>query len=281
MLVDWHTNMWLPEHGMESSGPSNMKSRTSSTQTGDPESFERNVASVAEKFVVLTMYFPRIGIRVPNEYVAENIAKYKGRAVGLACVDPFEADAPKKLEYAVKELGFRGLKWSPVYGAFDPWCQEAWAIYATCDRLGIPILWHQSGAYAQFAAHEYGNPTLIDRVARAFPKMKMMISHIGQPWIGDCVVLLRKHPQIYANLSARYHRKWQLYNGLMLALDYKITDQLLFGSDFPLRSTEEALAEFRSLNDWGDDVKLPRFPGEIIEDIIYNRPIELVWEDGI
>lgn len=281
MIIDWHANMWLPEHGMEASGSSNMQGRTSSTQSGDPASFERHVAAAAEKFIVLTMYFPRIGLRVPNEFVAENIAKYKGRAVGFACVDPFEADAPKKLEHAVKELGFRGLKWSPVYGAFDPWCQEAWAIYATCDRLGIPILWHQSAAYAQFAAHEYGNPTLIDRIARTFPKMKMIVAHIGQPWIGDCIVLMRKHPQIYADLSARYHRKWQLYNGLMLALEYKVTDRLLFGSDFPLRSVDEALAEFRSLNDWGPGVALPKFPEEIIEDIINNRPVELVWEDGI
>jgi hypothetical protein len=41
------------------------------------------------------------------------------------------------------------------------------------------------------------------------------------------------------------------------------------------------LAEFRALNDWGPDVKLPRFPDEVIEDIIGNRPIELVWENGI
>lgn len=280
MLIDWHTNLALPEHGFEG-GPATMATRTASTQHGDPASFVKHVASVAEKFVVLTMYFPRIGMRVPNEFVAEHVAKYKGRAIGFAGIDPLEENAPKKLEYAVKELGMRGLKWSPVYGAFDPWCPEAWAIYQTCDRLGIPILWHQSAAFAQFAAHEFGNPTLIDRIARTYPKLKMIVAHLGQPWMGECVVLLRKHPQIFADLSARFHRKWQIYNGLMLAHEYKVTDRLLFGSDFPLRSTSEALAEFRSLNDWGPDVKLPKFPEEVIEDIINNRPIELIWEDGI
>lgn len=280
MIIDWHTNLSLPEHGMET-GPASMKGRTGATQSGDPAAFAEKVASVAEKFVVITMYFPRLGMRVPNEFVAEHVAKYKGRAIGLAGIDPFEADAPKKLEHAVKELGLRGLKWSPVYGAFDPWCQEAWAIYQTCDRLGIPMLWHQSAAFAQFAAHEYANPTLIDRIARAFPNLKMIVAHIGQPWVADCVVLMRKHPQIFADLSARFHRKWQLLDALMLAHEYKVTDRLLFGSDFPLRSTSEALAEFRDLNNWGPDVKLPKFPEEIIEDIINNRPLELVWEDGV
>jgi uncharacterized protein len=280
MIIDWHTNLGLIEHGFEA-GPANMTARTGATQTCDPAAFETHVASTAEKFVIITMYFPRLGIRVPNEFVAETVAKYKGRAVGLAGIDPFEQDAPKKLEHAVKELGLKGLKWSPVYGAFDPWCPEAWAIYATCDRLGVPILWHQSAAFAQFAAHEYGNPTLLDRIARTFPKLRMIVAHIGQPWVEDCVVLLRKHPQIFADLSARYHRKWQLHHAMMLAIEYKVTNQLLFGSDFPLRSTSEALAEFRALNDWGPDVKLPKIPNEIIEDIINNRPIELVWTDGL
>jgi predicted TIM-barrel fold metal-dependent hydrolase len=108
----------------------------------------------------------------------------------------------------------------------------------------------------------------------------MIVAHLGQPWVGETVVLLRKHPQIFADLSARFHRQWQLYNGLMLALDYKVTDQLLFGSDFPLRTTAAADEEFRGINEWGSTVTLPKIPGEIIEDIIHNRPFELIWPEG-
>lgn len=278
MIVDWHTNLMLPEHD---SNQAEIGARTGPTQGGDPVSFEKSVATTAERFVVITIKFPRLGQNVPNEFVAEHVRRYPGRAIGLACVDPYEPQAPEKLEYAIKELGLRGLKCSPVYGGFHPWAQEAWALYEVCNRLDVPILWHQSAAYAQFAKHEYGNPTLLDRIARTFPRMKMIVAHLGQPWMEDCVVLMRKHPQIYADLSARFHRKWQLYHGLMIALEYKVTDRLLFGSDFPLRSTSEALAEFRSLNDWGPEVRLPRFPDELIEDIINNRPLSLVWQDPI
>jgi hypothetical protein len=108
----------------------------------------------------------------------------------------------------------------------------------------------------------------------------MIVAHIGQPWSGETVVLLRKHPQIFADLSARFHRRWQLYNALMLALDYRVTKQLLFGSDFPLRTTSEAMQEFRALNDWGENVTMPKFPTDVIEDIITNRPLELLWPEG-
>jgi predicted TIM-barrel fold metal-dependent hydrolase len=279
VLIDWHTNLWLPEHVSQENDDLLNQGQVAFRYPGDSASFHDHVAQAAQQFVILTMYFPRMGLTVPNEYVAAEVKKYPGRAIGLACVDPFEPNAVRKLEHAVKELGLRGLKWSPVYGGFDPWCPEAWAIYSTCDRLGIPILWHQSAAFSQFAAHEYGNPTLIDRIARAFPRMKMIIAHIGQPWVEECVVLMRKHPQIFADLSARYHRPWQLYNAMMIAIEYKVTDRLLFGSDFPLRSTAEAAEEFRSLNNWGPGVTLPKIPQEIIEDIINNRPLSLVWSN--
>src|SRR5262245_14521617 len=276
MIVDWHTNLKMPEFA---NNEAEFNSRTAPTHAGDPDSFDKHVAGTAEQFVIITLNFPRLGQSVPNEFVAKHVRRHRGRAIGLACVDPYEPKAPQKLECAIRELGLRGLKCSPVYGGFDPWCPEAGALYEVCNRLKVPILWHQSAAYAQYAMHEYGNPTLLDRIARTYPKMKMIVAHLGQPWMEECVVLLRKHPQVYADLSARFHRKWQLYHGLMVALEYKLTAQLLFGSDFPTRASREALADFRALNDWGPDVRMPRFPDEIIEQIINDRPLSLVWDE--
>lgn len=277
MLIDWHSNLQLPEHADDGD---EMIKRVGISVDATPESHEKHVAGVAEKFVLVTMNFPRIKVRVPNEFVAEYGRRFPGRAKSLACVDPLDERAPRDLEYAIKELGMHGLKISPVYGGYDPWSKEASRIYQVCDRLRIPLLWHQSAAYASESTLEYGNPILLDRIAREFPKLRMIVAHVGQPWVGETVVLLRKHPQIFADLSARFHRKWQVYNALMLALDYKVTNQLLFGSDFPLRTTSDALAEFRNINSWGDGVSLPKFPPEIIEDIAQNRPLELIWPEG-
>ncbi|MGF7160602.1 hypothetical protein FHS85_002233 [Rhodoligotrophos appendicifer] len=279
MLIDWHTNLALPEHyGDEENGE--LQTRVKNSASGDPEAHVRHVADIAEKFVVITMYFPLLNTFVPNEFVADYVRPFGDRAKGLACVEPMKPGAPSQLEYAIRELGLHGLKISPVYGGFDPWAREAGDIYRKCVELNIPLLWHQSAGYASKCALEYGNPILLDRVAREFPQLRMIVAHFGQPWIGETAVLLRKNPQIFCDLSARYHRQWQLYNALMLALDYNVTDQLLFGSDFPLRTPTEALAEFRALNDWKGKAMLPEFPPEIIEDIINNRPLELIWPEG-
>ncbi len=277
-LVDWHTNLWLPEHLGESY--QEMGSRTIAHMDGRPETHRTEVAATADKFVVLTLKFDQLGIQVPDEFVANYVKEFPGRAIGFCGIDPLDPNSPRQLEHAVKELGLRGIKFSPVYSGFDPWCKEAWAIYEMADKLGVPMLWHQSAAYAAKSHLESGNPILIDKIARAFPKLRIIIAHVGQPWTDETVVLLRKHKHLYSDLSARFHRKWQLYNALMLALDYKVTDQLLFGSDWPLQSTQVAIDMFRSINDWGEGVKMPKFPDEVIEDIIYHRPLELVWPEG-
>ena len=33
-------------------------------------------------------------------------------------------------------------------------------------------------------------------------------------------------------------------------------------------------------DDWGERVPLPTFPLEVIEDIINNRPLELLWPEA-
>ncbi len=274
-LIDWHTNLWLDEHLAEQYRKDmHVRSGGRATDAG-PDRHAEKVAGVADKFIVLALRWTQLGVVVPNEYVAEYVARYPGRAIGFASVDPADADAPDELERSVKSLGLRGLKLSPVYQGFDPWSPEAWRLYEVADGLGIPILWHQASAFPAQSFLEYGNPLLLDKVARAFPELRMILAHFGLPWSDITVQLLRKHKQLYTDVSARMYRKWEMYNALLHALDYDVMGQILFGSDFPVQTTEEALATFRSIPAFAPG--LPPIPEAVIEDIIHNRPFELIW----
>jgi hypothetical protein len=106
--------------------------------------------------------------------------------------------------------------------------------------------------------------------------LKIIVAHYGQPYMEQTAILMRKSDNVFADLSARYHRPWQLYHGLMIAMEYRVTDRLLFGSDFPVRTTSHAMAEFRRINDWGGGVSMPRIPDSVIESILYERPLSLL-----
>jgi predicted TIM-barrel fold metal-dependent hydrolase len=63
----------------------------------------------------------------------------------------------------------------------------------------------------------------------------------------------------------------------MRAIDYGVTDRILFGSDFPVQTTQEALDTFRGLRT--KFPSMPAIPESVIEEIINNRPLSLVWDD--
>jgi len=273
-LIDWHTHVWLPEHLGAEHG-AEMAARTGRDTTASPERHRSGVQAAA-KFVVVGIKWGRLGANVPNEYIAKYVAQYPGRAIGFACVDPNDPEAPEELERSITELGLRGLKLSPVYQGFEPWSPGAWRLYEVADALRIPIMFHQAAAFSAQAVLEYGNPVLLDKIARSFPRLRIIVAHLGQPWIEETVQLLRKHKTMFADLSARYYRHWQFYNGLQQALDYQVTGQLLFGSDFPMQTTEEAAAAFRAVNEFGPGVSLPRIPDAVIDSILYERPFELL-----
>jgi uncharacterized protein len=274
-LIDWHTHCFLPEH-LSAAARAAMETRGVRGSEAGPEEHRRGVADAgAEKFVVIKMP-TGWGRGIPNDFIAECVARHPGRAVGFASVDPNAVDAARELERSITTLGLRGLKLSPVYHGFDPWGPAAWRLYEMADGLNVPVMFHMGGAYDPDAALEWGSPLLLDRVGRAFPRLRMIVAHLGQPMMQETVMLMRKNENVFADLSARFHRPWQLYNGLRAAIEYRVTDRLLFGSDFPVMTTREAVQAFRAINDWGEGVQLPPIPPDLIEGILYERPLELV-----
>ena len=45
---------------------------------------------------------------------------------------------------------------------------------------------------------------------------------------------------------------------------------------FRQATTGQAVEAFRSINDWGEGVRLPPIPAKLIDAILYERPFELL-----
>ena len=197
-LIDWHTHCYLPVHmGAESRAV--MQARGVIGGEAWPEHHRRGVVEGgAEKFVVIKMP-TKSGRGIPNDFIAEYVGQYPGRAVGFAAIDPTEGDAAAELERCVTKLGLRGLKLSPVYHGYDPWSPAVWRLYEMADAFRIPVMFHMGGAYDPEAALEWGSPLLLDRVARAFPRLRMIVAHLGQPMMQETVMLLRKNENVFAD----------------------------------------------------------------------------------
>jgi predicted TIM-barrel fold metal-dependent hydrolase len=100
---------------------------------------------------------------------------------------------------------------------------------------------------------------------------------MGHPWYEDTIAVVRKQPNVYAEISALYYRPWQFWNIMITAQEYLITDKIFFGTDFPFSTVEDSLAGIRAVNEVVQDTRLPRVSAEMIEAIIHANPFAHWW----
>jgi uncharacterized protein len=239
------------------------------------EPFLQDMAAF-EKVVVFGLKARLTGYWVPDEYVAEFVARAPEKLVGFACCDPTQPEHFEELTYGLEQLKLRGVKMGPIYAGFDPRDKLCDPIYAYCQENGLPILFHTGTTYNSKAPLEFGRPWLLDEVAMRYPGLRIVLAHTGHPFSEECLVTIRKHPNLYADISALYYRPWQFYNTLMAAQEYKVTHKLLFGSDYPFAKGQESIEGLRSVNRIIGSSGLPRISDMVIDDILHRDAFNLL-----
>ena len=150
------------------------------------------------------------------------------------------------------------------------------AVYAVAEELNMPVLFHPGGTYTEQSKMEFGRPVLLDEVARTFPRLRIVLAQLGQPWVDETIVLLAKHANVYADVSGLLRRPWQAYNALVSAHQNGVIDKLLFGSDFPYTSAEECIEALYSINQLAQGTPLPVVPREALRGIVERDALNLL-----
>jgi predicted TIM-barrel fold metal-dependent hydrolase len=214
--------------------------------------------------------------RTVNDNTAALVRAHPDKLIGFLSVHPDAPDALDEIERATGDLGLRGIKLGPNYQNFDPLGEAAFAVYRRAQEKGLPILLHQGTSPVQFADLDYAHPRHIDRVAMAFPRLKLILAHMAHPWQADCICVIRKHPNVYADISALFYRPWSHYTCMRLATEWNVLHKLLFGSDYPVATPAETMAGLRSVNEPAARAGLPLVPEDQIEAIINRNSLELL-----
>jgi hypothetical protein len=270
-IIDWHSHVWLPEHLGDEWGPQlDAKYAHDPSLGGSYEQHEEASARAGVTHsVVIALWSDYLNLHVPNEYIAGYVERRKGNVVGVASVDPNRMTAVDELIYANETLGLNGVKLAPPYQNFHPHSPEAFAVYRAAAERGMFLWWHQGGVTHRRGVLEVAQPVLLDKVAREFPDTTIVIAHMGQPWQNEVIPLLRKHENVYTDVSARCSRPAQLAQMLRMAKDYNALDRIVWGSDFP---TFDITAHANGLLSVADD-PTSGITREEVEDILYGRPL--------
>jgi predicted TIM-barrel fold metal-dependent hydrolase len=203
-----------------------------------------------------------------NDQTAEFVRSYPQKLIGFVSVHPDEGDPVQEIERCVYDLGLRGMKLGPNYQGFDPLGASAFRVYEAAQRLRLPILFHQGTSPMRSAPLRYAHPLAMDEIAMAFPELRVVMAHMGHPWQADTIAVIRKHPHVYADVSAQFYRPWSQYHALRLATEWGVLDKLLLGSDYPVATPRETMDGLLAACDLAQRGNLPTLEREALQAII-------------
>lgn len=186
-----------------------------------------------------------------NESLAEVMAQHEGRFIGVGCVDS-GARYPKEMLSQAKAsaaMGFVGVSIQPAFASVDMDDRRLYPLYAYLEDHGLILAVHTGINYSRLHPMSHESPARLDRIACDFPDLRIMACHAGWPWTAEIAAVALRHPTIYLEFGAlapRYVAKqgagWDTLFGLMPNL---LSEQILYGSDWPVMSQNRAIQEWR------------------------------------
>ena len=276
MIVDLHTHFWK----MEEIGPEMYKDLENANIPSDhmimtSESHLQATAAV-DRAVVFGFRAGRSGMNISNDTVREQVNKAPNRLIFFTSVDPTEDNFMDELERTHQDLGAKGIKLGPIYQGMHPLDNRYRLIYSYAQKHGLPILIHMATTFSSSVPLDYARPIHMDEIAIDFPNLKIVLAHLGHPWSGEAIAIIRRHANVYADISALYYRPWQFYNTMQLLIEYSASQKVFFGSDYPFTLPADSVNGVRNMNKVLGNSGLPPIPGEIIEEILHRNTLGIL-----
>ncbi len=278
MIIDAHSHAWrYPDHFQEDFRRQAIQARAGQEVDLTVKYSEYQDTSPEEVRTIVFGGKARLsGLWVEDQYVADYVSAHPDSLIGFLSVDPTQKDWEKELYVGHQELGLKGIKLLPMYAGFMPDDSMLDPLWSYADQHALPVLLHTGTTFVSQALLAYTLPRNLDPVAIRYPEVKIILAHLSHPYEAECVAVIRKHPNVYADISALHYRPLQLHNSLMLVQEYGVWDKVLFGTDYPFTTVNETLAGLRNLNRMLDGTALPRLNESKIEKMISRKTLSIL-----
>lgn len=283
MIIDCHTHIWETPDQL-GSARLDPKCRVRRGMQGDQG--ELPDASADEHFrssepvdrsLVFGFKSRQLGAEIPRQLIYSYVRQHPEKLIGVAGIDPTNLEeALDEFQEADSEFGMKAITVSPAAQDFHPADSRAMQIFSEAVKRRKPVFVHQGVHFAASSKMEFARPSHLDEVARDLPTLKLVVAHMGFPWVDECIVLLGKHANVYADVSSLIHRPWTAYNALLTAYEYGVMDKLLFGSDFPYMPPARAIESLYRINQLVTGTNLPTIPRQYLAGIVERDALGLL-----
>ncbi len=302
MILDTHMHVWrYPEHFDQQAMLANQPERRRSwsdekfkAMWDNPvERYFEEAKGVVDKAILQTLYSPgTFGISVPNEYMANLKKQYPDKLEWACNLDPLRPESVAELERCVKELGAVAVgEMSPAYQGFyfnDP---QIYPFFQKAQDLEVPIIVHAGPAQSKNLRLKFGDVLRVDDEAIDFPKLKLVICHMGYYKYEDAIHLAQKHDNVFldcswlSQLAGIDRTSMPKYLPVVLNPFFNLlyplarywaetwggTDKLLWGSDWTGGHPKNSVETILNLNSHLRNYGLSEVPQRVLDNIVYEN----------
>ena len=148
----------------------------------------------------------------------------------------------------------KGLKLYPGYEPFYPHDKRLQVVYDLAEEFSVPVMIHSGDTYSPKGKLKYSHPLEIDEVAVDHPNVKFVICHLGNPWLTDCMEVVYKNANVYADISGLVLGEFteafedymsdEIRDVILYAGDSR---KFMFGTDWPICSMKSYMNFVRQL----------------------------------
>lgn len=186
-----------------------------------------------------------------NEDVAELVRMHPSRFVGFGGAGGPDIDAVIATVDTIRDLGLRGVAMdNGNWGCYDD-DEKLFPVYRRVEEHGL-ILSLTSSIFIG-SDMSYCMPIHIQRVAKAFPGLKIVVPHGGWPWTTEMCAVAFQCPNVY--LAPDFYMYLPCIPGaeqFLRAANSYLSHRLLYSSSYPIRPLGQSLRQFKGL-DFSDE----------------------------
>ena len=138
-----------------------------------------------------------------------------------------------------------GFKIYAGYYHFDVSSPVYTPVYDLAEKHDLAVVIHTGDTYSDRGLLKYSHPLCVDELAVSRPNLRIVICHMGEPWIYDACEVAGKNANVYMDMSGMMIGNTAYFENMTanplipdrfrqaLALTDKY-EKVLFGTDWPL-----------------------------------------------
>lgn len=239
MIIDAHTHIHLPGH--EGLAVPELLSAMDAAGIGMAAVFAGSINGLS------------------TETVLKETERHRDRLFTVGSVSPIMEGYKTPLAQVDGWLAsgqVRALKFYTGYEHFYPHDPRLRPYMELLEKHVRPAIFHMGDLYDKIpgAKLKYSRPIEVDELAAEMPDLRIIIAHVGYPWVIDAAQVCYKNKNVYADCSGfvyggfslrsqeRFRNVWREFDEIT-----ESSGKMLFGSDWPISGMPDYVELVRQL----------------------------------